>query len=76
MLALFAVFSVLCLSISDAQAQTTRLYFGGYLGLPTFNDMDFGENSGSGDLEVKNGLAFAGALGVRFKGGAETLPGR
>ena len=52
----------------QAQAQTSRLYFGGYMGLLTFNDQDFTESSApaSGALELKNGYSLTGALGLRL----------
>lgn len=52
----------------SAYAQTSSLYFAGYLGLSTFNDQDFSENTvpAAGDLEFKNGMNFAGALGIRI----------
>ncbi len=63
-----AVSFVMLTGVTDAQAQTSRLYFGGYMGLLTFNDQEFTESTGStsGGLELKNGLSMAGALGLRF----------
>jgi opacity protein-like surface antigen len=64
-LALMAV----CLSAFIAQpaaAQTSRIYFAGYLGLNNYNQMDFTESSGTGTLQVENGKSFAGALGIRL----------
>jgi OOP family OmpA-OmpF porin len=59
--------ATLC-SASVAHAQTSRLYFAGYLGLSTFSDMEFSESSTSsnGDLQADNATSFAGALGIRL----------
>ena len=53
---------------TPANAQTSRLYFAGYLGLNTSNDQYFSESSSStsGDIEMKNTLLYAGALGIRL----------
>ena len=54
--------------LQEASAQTSRLYFAGYLGLTTSGDQEFTESSipRSGDIETKNANSFAGALGVRL----------
>lgn len=51
-----------------AFAQSSRLYFAGYLGLNTSNNQEFSESSTgrSGDFERDNGTSFAGALGLRL----------
>ncbi|MAF97109.1 MAG: hypothetical protein CMH26_00570 [Micavibrio sp.] len=55
-------------SALPAAAQTSRLYFAGYLGLNTFNDQKFEEKStgSTGDFELDNTTSFAGALGIRL----------
>lgn len=54
--------------VSFAQAQTSRIYLAGYLGLNLFNDQEFTEGSTgrSGDFELDNATSFAGALGMRL----------
>ncbi|NCC21286.1 MAG: porin family protein [Alphaproteobacteria bacterium] len=56
------------LPLSDAQAKMSRLYMAGYMGLNVYPVLDIsdGRASASGELEVKNSLAFAGALGLRL----------
>lgn len=51
-----------------AQAQTSRIYFAGYLGLSKFPDMGYSESSSgeTGDLKLSNGYNFGGALGIRL----------
>ncbi|MCK6417483.1 MAG: porin family protein [Alphaproteobacteria bacterium] len=51
-----------------AQAQVSRLYFAGYLGLTKFRGIEYSEstNSTSGELELDNGTSLAGALGLRL----------
>ena len=65
-LTVIAALGCLCLPYS-AQAQTSRLYFAGYLGLNTAPDLDFSDaaNSQRGDFGFDNANEFAGALGVR-----------
>ncbi len=50
-----------------AQAQSSRLYFAGYMGLQSNFETEFRESSRlrSGDMEYDNTVSFAGALGVR-----------
>jgi opacity protein-like surface antigen len=52
----------------SAAAQTSRIYFAGYMGLNSFNDSKFNESTtgSSGDFGLDNGLSFAGALGIRL----------
>ena len=54
--------------MAPASAQTSRVYFAGYLGLSTYNDQKFEESSvpASGDIELSNTQSFAGALGIRI----------
>lgn len=61
------VLSVACLA-APALAQTSRLYFAGYMGLNMVSEQEFGESTTtfSGDIESKNAISFAGALGLRF----------
>jgi len=51
-----------------AQAQSSRLYLAGYLGLNTFAESDFSETTmpREGDFEFKNSFSLAGALGLRL----------
>jgi opacity protein-like surface antigen len=51
-----------------ALAQSSRLYFAGYLGLNVLHDQGFSESTtgSSGNIGFNNGPAFAGALGVRI----------
>lgn len=53
---------------ADAFAQSSRIYFAGYLGLNTFKDQEFSESSTgrTGDFELDNTMSFAGALGIRL----------
>lgn len=65
---LIVAVAVLCLQGMQAHAQTSRVYFAGYMGLNTYNDQEFDESSVpvSGDIELKNAMSFAGALGIRL----------
>ena len=53
---------------APANAQTSRIYFAGYLGLNTYNDLSFSESTigSSGDFELDSTQSFAGALGIRL----------
>jgi len=53
---------------TSAQAQTSRIYLAGYLGLNISTDQGFTESStsNSGDLELDSSTSFAGALGMRL----------
>lgn len=53
---------------SAAQAQTSRIYFAGYLGLNDLNNLDFSESTApaTGALKLDHGTSFAGALGIRL----------
>ncbi|MEC7028932.1 MAG: porin family protein [Pseudomonadota bacterium] len=64
-LSLLLVTVLIALPVS---AQSSRLYFAGYLGLNTSNDQEFSESTTgrSGDFERDNGTSFAGALGLRL----------
>ncbi|MCF8495340.1 MAG: outer membrane beta-barrel protein [Alphaproteobacteria bacterium] len=63
------VLLLLCLTTAQpAEAQTSRLYFAGYMGLNTFSDMEFQDNAtpSSGNLSADNATSFGGALGIRL----------
>lgn len=62
------VFIVLAISANVAQAQSSRLYFAGYLGLNTHTDGDFSEKTtnSAGEIKLKNAFSLAGALGLRL----------
>ena len=68
-LPLLALLCVLPLFMAAGQAwaQTSRLYFAGYMGLSTFGDLDFSEKStpASGAIKPSNAFSFAGAMGLR-----------
>ncbi len=51
-----------------AFAQTSRIYFAGYMGLNNFPKQDYSEGTtpASGEVEYRNGIGFAGALGLRI----------
>lgn len=51
-----------------AAAQTSRVYFATYMGLLTYGDQNFTEDSTGtgGDLQYKNAWSFGGALGLRL----------
>jgi len=53
---------------ANAWAQTSRLYFAGYLGLNTFTESNFSETTTGidGDIEFKNAISLAGAIGLRL----------
>lgn len=55
-------------SATAASAQVSRLYFAGYLGLNSINDVSFSHSSPdtAGNLKFSKGTSFAGALGVRL----------
>lgn len=55
-------------SAGDVLAQSSRLYFAGYLGLNTHTENEFSESAtdSSGDFEFKNAVSLAGALGLRL----------
>lgn len=57
------------LAVPDAVlAQSSRLYFAGYMGLNTNNESAFEETSipRRGDFKYDNTLSFAGAMGIRL----------
>lgn len=58
---------LVCLS-GTALAQSSRLYFAGYMGLNIYSEKDFTEteNALRGEMEYKNALSFAGAMGLRL----------
>jgi opacity protein-like surface antigen len=51
-----------------AHAQTSRLYYAGYLGLSMQSESDFSYERGgqAGDYETNNALSFSSALGLRI----------
>lgn len=67
-LALAAVAITTFAGMSAAHAQSSRMYFAGYMGLNTFSGMEFSESAApaGGDLEYSNTTSFAGALGLRL----------
>jgi opacity protein-like surface antigen len=64
---LVCTFALIGLS-NAANAQTSRIYFAGYLGLNKFNDLDFTESTvpAQGSFRLSNSTTFAGALGIRL----------
>lgn len=69
---IFRIF-VLCalglfFAVPGARAQVSRLYFAGYLGLNSINDVSFSHSGpdANGDFKFDNGTSFAGALGIRL----------
>jgi len=52
----------------EAQAQSSRIYFAGYMGLNTFPEHEFSDSTTpvSGEFKTKNALAFEAALGFRL----------
>lgn len=68
--ALPAIIMIVCLAFAagNAQAQSSRLYFAGYLGLNTYTENGFSETTQDreGDIELKNSFSIAGALGLRL----------
>ncbi len=66
--AAFVVIVGLLFLANPAQAQSSRLYFAGYLGLNAFRDSGFNEKSvpTSGDIKFQNTQSFGGALGLRL----------
>jgi opacity protein-like surface antigen len=60
--------AAILLVAAPAHAQTSRVYFAGYMGLTNMPAMDFSESTtnSSGNLEYDNGWSFAGALGLRL----------
>ena len=52
----------------QADAQNSRVYLAGYMGLNTMPDNDFSENTSgeSGTYQTNNSVRFAGAIGVRL----------
>lgn len=53
---------------ASSYAQTSRIYFAGYLGLSKMDGLDFEESTSGqqGDIEYDNTISFAGALGLRL----------
>ncbi len=68
-LTLAMILSASTLALSGAaNAQTSRIYFAGYLGLNTYDDQEFSEKSTNsiGDFELDGATSFAGAIGLRL----------
>lgn len=63
-----AITAFACLHAGAAQAQVSRIYLAGYLGLNTFGDQEINDNTSllNGDMELDNAVSFAGALGLRL----------
>ncbi len=64
---------VLCVAfimslVVSAQAQTSRLYLAGYLGLNVSDDQEFTDSGtgNTGNFQLSNSESFAGALGMRL----------
>ena len=53
---------------SDAHAQTSRIYFAGYMGITGYDGLSFSDTvtPATGEFEPKNTMNFAGAMGLRF----------
>lgn len=64
----FLTCALITFAAQSANAQTSRVYFAGYLGLNTYNDQEFSEGSTNnvGDFEIDSAPSFAGALGIRL----------
>lgn len=64
----FTLISFFSVAANTASAQTSRVYFAGYLGLNSSTSHEFSESSrpASGDISLKNAPVLAGALGLRF----------
>lgn len=67
LLAIFTIVSLLGFS-THAQAQSSRLYFAGYLGLNSYNNLNLSETTSStkGNYTYDNTVSLAGALGLRL----------
>jgi len=50
----------------QAQAQSSRMYIAGYMGLNTLTSQEFTHPTSDGSIDLKNGTSFAGALGLRL----------
>lgn len=57
-----------CTLATPAHAQSSRLYFAGYLGLNTYSDLDYSDTTSgtAGHMQMKNAVSLAGALGLRL----------
>jgi len=66
--AFFALVMFCSVFAHQANAQTSRIYLAGYMGLNTMPDNDFKENTSniSGSYKTNNSLSFAGAIGMRL----------
>lgn len=63
---LYTLILVLLAGSPEAQAQSSRMYLAGYMGLNTMSAQDFTNPAGNGSIDFKNGTSFAGALGLRI----------
>jgi opacity protein-like surface antigen len=63
-----ALIGALCIVSGVALAQSSRIYFAGYMGLNVFGDQAFSDSDtgASGDIEQKNAMSFGSALGLRI----------
>lgn len=61
--------AVLVLSPISAKAQDGRLYFAGYMGLNTYDGMEFADSASgqSGDFDYDSTVFFGGALGIKYE---------
>lgn len=62
----YALILVIFLGNATAQAQSSRMYVAGYMGLNTMSAQDFSHPTSNGSVDFKNGTSFAGALGLRL----------
>lgn len=71
---LLACMFAVCVSAAGAEAQTSRIYFAGYLGLTTTGEVEYNDRASpaAGDLEIKNAPVLAGALGLRINRNVRT----
>lgn len=61
-----AVLLLMLCGAQSAQAQSSRMYIAGYMGLNTMSAQDFSHPTSNGSIDFKNGGSFAGALGLRL----------
>lgn len=62
---LYALILTLTVGSGSAQAQSSRMYLAGYMGLNTMSAQEFSHPTSNGTIDFKNGTSFAGALGLR-----------
>ncbi len=65
---ILCLFAVLGLGAAEAaaQEQSSRLYLAGYMGLNTLSSSNFTHPGGNGEIDLDNGMTYAGALGLRI----------